>query len=128
MKNQYNVTVLIEDTGCTRLYNPEIENFKQNISDKFDSHNVQYYKFTGKNDQILIDSSYKQSNSSDNNLVFIVATGTSTIWGNGEIYNLIENLQTCALVNIINVIPKNYGTDTIRYIFQYNCNRIRNEK
>lgn len=105
MTNQYNVTLLIEDNACALIYASEIESFTQALSYNTNILNVDYYKFKSENNKLVLDTSYDTANN-ETSLVFIVSSATSTIWKNGEIYNLLENLQSNALVNIINLLPK----------------------
>lgn len=100
MNNQYNVSLIIEDSLCSKIYAPEIEKLKENFYSKFTT--VKEYIFKEQDKKLVLDNVDAQ----DNHLVFIISSTCSPIWNNDEMYNFIEKIQSSSLVNIINLLPE----------------------
>lgn len=118
MQNKYNVILLVEGTPCAEIYNEEIEAFKQTLSHNVNVASVESFQFKNENNKIVIDDDCKELLT--DNLVFVISSGTSAIWKNGEMYNTLEDLQSTALVNMVNLLPKKLwdktGLDTYSHL------------
>ena len=100
-----NVTLLVEESIATKIYKSEIEELKEKMFNNPDFDSVQVSILTNENNKAVINGGL-DNNTKENNLVFIVSPTCSPIWSNGEVYNLLNDLKSNSLVNIIHILPQ----------------------
>lgn len=110
-KNNYSVTLLIEDNSASEVWQNEIEQFKNKLIADSQFTEITTYTFQG-NEKLLLKDKDKQlvtnikENTNENNLVFVISDAASMLWKNGEVYNILDQFKLNSLVSIINLLPQ----------------------